>query len=36
MRRGEVGEADTAVLLVTGNGLKTPLLVKQLVRPIAG
>ena len=32
--RGEVGERDTVVLLVTGDGLKTPQPVADLVRPI--
>jgi threonine synthase len=32
---GEVGETDTVVLLVTGDGLKTPQPVAGLVRPIA-
>jgi threonine synthase len=34
VRRGEVGESDTVVLLVTGDGLKTPQPVADLVRPI--
>jgi len=33
--RGEVGERDTVVLLVTGDGLKTPQPVADLVRPVA-
>ena len=32
--RGAVGEVDTAVLLVTGDGLKTPQPVADLVRPV--
>jgi threonine synthase len=32
--RGEVGADDRVVLLVTGDGLKTPGLVQELVRPI--
>ena len=34
VRRGELGEDDTVVLLVTGDGLKTPQPVAELVRPI--
>jgi threonine synthase len=33
--RGELAEDDTVVLLVTGDGLKTPQLVEGLVQPIA-
>jgi threonine synthase len=33
--RGELGTADRVVLLVTGDGLKTPDLVRDLVEPIA-
>jgi len=33
--RGELGESDTVVLLVTGDGLKTPQPVSGLVRPVA-
>jgi threonine synthase len=35
VRQGEVDEDDTVVLLVTGDGLKTPQLVEDLVQPIA-
>jgi threonine synthase len=35
VRRGEVGATDTVVLLVTGDGLKTPQPVADLVRPVA-
>ncbi len=35
VRRGEIGETDTAVLLVTGDGLKTPQLIEGLVQPTA-
>ena len=35
VRRGEVAEDDRVVLLVTGDGLKTPQLVEGLVQPIA-
>ncbi len=35
VRIGAIGERDTAVLLVTGDGLKTPQPVASLVRPIA-
>jgi threonine synthase len=34
VRRGEVGEQDTVVLLVTGDGLKTPQPVADSVQPI--
>lgn len=34
VRCGEVGEADTVVLLVTGDGLKTPQPVEDRVRPV--
>ena len=34
MRRGEVGETDRVVLLVTGDGLKTPGLVADRLDPI--
>ena len=34
VRRDELGEDDTVVLLVTGDGLKTPQPVAELVRPI--
>jgi len=34
VRRGAVGERDTVVLLVTGDGLKTPQPVAGLVQPI--
>jgi threonine synthase len=34
-RRGEVGERDRVVLLVTGDGLKTPSLVADRLDPIA-
>ena len=33
--RGEIGEADTVVLLVTGDGLKTPGVVEDRLRPVA-
>jgi threonine synthase len=33
--RGVVGESDTVVLLVTGDGLKTPQPIAGLVRPVA-
>jgi len=33
-RRGELGVSDRVVLLVTGDGLKTPDLVKSRLRPI--
>ncbi|MCS7008015.1 MAG: threonine synthase [Thermoleophilia bacterium] len=35
VRRGEVGEEDTVVLLVTGDGLKTPQPIEERVRPLA-
>jgi threonine synthase len=35
VRRGELGPSDRVVLLVTGDGLKTPAPVADLVRPIA-
>jgi threonine synthase len=35
VRRGQVGERDTVVLLVTGDGLKTPQPIAGRVRPIA-
>jgi threonine synthase len=35
VRRGRLGDADTVVLLVTGDGLKTPQPVADLVRPVA-
>jgi threonine synthase len=35
VRRGRLGERDTVVLLVTGDGLKTPQPVAGLVQPIA-
>ena len=34
VRRGELGEGDTVVLLVTGDGLKTPQPVADRVQPI--
>ena len=34
VRRGEVGERDTVVLLVTGDGLKTPQPIANRVQPI--
>jgi threonine synthase len=34
VRRGELGEDDTVVLLVTGDGLKTPQPVAERVRPV--
>ena len=34
VRRGELGEDDTVVLLVTGDGLKTPQPVSERVQPI--
>jgi threonine synthase len=34
VQRGELGEEDTVVVLVTGDGLKTPQLVESLVQPI--
>jgi threonine synthase len=34
VRRGAVGEEDTVVLLVTGDGLKTPQPVEERVRPL--
>ena len=34
VRRGEIGEHDTVVLLVTGDGLKTPQPVAERVQPI--
>jgi threonine synthase len=34
VRGGELGEEDTVVLLVTGDGLKTPQPVAELVQPI--
>jgi threonine synthase len=34
VRRGEVGERDTVVLLVTGDGLKTPQPIADRLRPI--
>ncbi len=34
VRRGELGEEDTVVLLVTGDGLKTPQPVAERVRPV--
>ena len=34
VRRGELGEDDRVVMLVTGDGLKTPGLVAGLVRPV--
>jgi threonine synthase len=34
-RRGEIGAEETVVLLVTGDGLKTPQPVADLVRPVA-
>ena len=33
--RGELGAADRVVLLVTGDGLKTPGVVADLVQPVA-
>jgi threonine synthase len=33
--RGELGEADRVVVLVSGDGLKTPGLVSPLVEPIS-
>jgi threonine synthase len=35
VRRGRLGGGDTVVLLVTGDGLKTPQPVADLVQPIA-
>jgi threonine synthase len=35
VRRGRLGDADTVVLLVTGDGLKTPQAVADLVQPVA-
>ena len=35
IRSGALGEEDTVVLLVTGDGLKTPQPVAHLVQPIA-
>ena len=35
VRRGELGEADRVVLLVTGDGLKTPGLVAERLDPIS-
>jgi threonine synthase len=35
VRRGRLGDADTVVLLVTGDGLKTPQPVADLVQPVA-
>ena len=34
VRRGDLDESDTVVLLVTGDGLKTPQPVADLVRPV--
>jgi threonine synthase len=34
VHRGAVGENDTVVLLVTGDGLKTPQPIEGLVRPL--
>ena len=34
MRRGELGEKDRVVLLVTGDGLKTPGLVADRLDPV--
>ena len=34
VRRGEVGREDTVVLLVTGDGLKTPQPIADRVRPV--
>ena len=34
VRRGELGPADEVVLLVTGDGLKTPEPVAGLLRPV--
>ena len=34
VRRGEVGESDRVVLLVTGDGLKTPHPVEGRLQPI--
>jgi threonine synthase len=34
VRRGELGERDTVVLLVTGDGLKTPQPIADRVRPV--
>ena len=34
VRRGELGEDDRVVLLVTGDGLKTPALVADRLQPI--
>ena len=34
MRRGELGPSDEVVLLVTGDGLKTPEPVAGLLRPV--
>jgi threonine synthase len=35
VRRSRLGDADTVVLLVTGDGLKTPQAVADLVQPVA-
>ncbi|HLG08872.1 MAG TPA: threonine synthase [Gaiellaceae bacterium] len=35
VRQGEVKESDTVVLLVTGDGLKTPQPIANLVQPVA-
>jgi threonine synthase len=34
VRRGHVGEADRVVLLVTGDGLKTPGLAAERLQPV--
>ena len=34
VRRGELGEQDRVVLLVTGDGLKTPALVADRLEPV--
>jgi len=34
VRSGDVGESDTVVLLVTGDGLKTPQPIARLVQPV--
>jgi threonine synthase len=35
VRRGELGNADRVVVLVSGDGLKTPALVRGLVEPVS-
>jgi threonine synthase len=34
VRRGQLGEEDRVVLLVTGDGLKTPALVADRFQPV--